>query len=154
MTINTASGTKIYIGGTDEATELADFEADSYVEIGEVEDGGEFGDESEQINFTSLGDGRVRKLKGPRDAGSQNIVVGDDMTDEGQQAMDAAEQTPFDYNFKVEPNDAATLGGTNSVHYFRGKVMSRRRNIGNASNVLRKTYVVGINSAIIEVEPT
>lgn len=156
MTVNTASGAKLYIGGTNSNRDsvLADYVADSYIEVGEIEDLGEFGDESERITFTALSDGRVRKFKGPRDAGEMPIVVGDDPTDEGQVAMEAAEASPLDYNFKVELNDALTIGGTDSVHYFIGKVFSKRRNVGNASNVVRRNFAVGINSAITAVDPT
>lgn len=156
MTIGTGSGTRLYIGGVnnDRESDLADYVADSYVEIGEVEDGGEFGDESDVITFTSLADGRTRKLKGPRDAGTMTVVVGDDMTDEGQQALVAAEAEPHDYNFKVVLDDAVTLGGTGSVHYFTGKVMSKRRTGIQASSVRRRQFAIGINSAITEVEPT
>ena len=155
MSINGASGSKLFIGGVNVSLtqDRAEYEADSYIEVGELEDLGEFGDESETINFTSLADGRTRKLKGPRDAGTMPVVVGDDMTDEGQTAMEAAEGTPFDYNFYVELNDAVTLGGNPSKHYFAGKVMTKRRNVGNASNVVRRSFAVGINSAIIPTEP-
>lgn len=156
MTIKSASGSKLYIGGvaTSLNQTLADYQEDSYVSVGELEDIGEFGDESESINFTSLNDGRVRKLKGPRDAGTMPVTVGDDTTDEGQTAMEAAEATSFDYNFYVELPDAITLGGDNSRHYFAGKVMSKRRNVGNATNVIRRSFTVGINSAIISTDPT
>lgn len=167
--INAASGAKLFIGSTsipvfandfdpndigDIAAVLAEFEADSYIEVGEVEDMGEFGDESETITFVSMANSRTRKLKGPRDAGTQTIVVGDDMTDEGQIALKAAEQTKFDYNIKLVLNDAITLGGNGSIHYYYGKIMSRRRNIGNASNVVRRNFVIGVNSFPIEVDPT
>lgn len=156
MTVNTASGAKLYIGGQTTSRELvlADYVAESFIEVGEVEDLGEFGDEAEQITFTSLADGRVRKFKGPRDAGSITVVVGDDPTDEGQVAMEAAEGQPQDYIFKIVLNDALSLGGEDSNHYFVGKVMSKRRNVGNASNVVRRTFNVGINSAITSTDPT
>lgn len=156
MSINAASGSKLFIGGVAVSTTqvLADYTEDSYTEVGELEDLGEFGDESETIPFTSLGDGRVRKLKGPRDAGTMEITVGDDMTDEGQTAMEAAEGQTFDYNFYVELSDAVTLSGENSKHYFVGKVMSKRRNVGNASNVVRRNFSIGINSAIISTDPS
>lgn len=154
MTVNTASGATLWIGTTQSAAVQADFEADSFIEVGEVEDGGEFGDESESITFTSLQDGRVRKFKGPRDAGTMTIVCGDDPSDEGQDAMVAAEATIFDYNFKLQLNDALTLGGEGSIYYFRAKVMSKRVNVGNVSNVVRRTFNLGINSAIIEINPT
>lgn len=155
MTVNTASGAKLYIGSanSDRNTALLDYQADSYVEVGEIEDLGEFGDDSARIDFTALSDGRTRKFKGPRDAGEMNIVVGDDPTDEGQVALEAAEAQPLDYNFKVELNDALTIGGNNSTHYFIGKVFSKRRNVGNASNVVRRNFTIGVNSAITSTDP-
>jgi hypothetical protein len=154
--VNPAGGTKIFIGGPNQNrdTQLADYEADSYVEIGEVEDGGEFGDQSDPIEFVALADSRKRKFKGPRDAGTQTIVVGDDPTDEGQIALEAAEAQNLNYNFMVELNDKLTLGGENSKHFFIGQVMSKRRNIGNATSVVKRTFAVGINSAITDTDPT
>jgi hypothetical protein len=154
--VNTSGGTKIFIGGpnSNRASVLADYQADSYVEIGEIEDGGEFGDQSDSIEFVALADGRKRKFKGPRDAGTQTIVVGDDPTDEGQAALEEAEGQNLNYNFKVELNDKLTLGGENSTHFFIGQVMSKRRNIGNASSVVKRTFAVGINSAITDTDPS
>lgn len=156
MSVNTASGVKISIGAanSDRNTLLAVYTADTYVAIGEVEDLGEFGDTSATINFTALSDGRVRKFKGPRDAGVLNVVVGDDIGDVGQIAMEAAEATHFDYNFKVELNDALTLAGNNSTHYFIGKVMSKKRTVGNASAIVKRTFMVDVNSKITDTVPT
>jgi hypothetical protein len=156
MTVNTASGARLFIGtaNSNRNTALVDYQADSYIEVGEVEDLGEFGDESDRINFTALSDGRTRKFKGPRDAGEMPIVVGDDPTDEGQIALEAAEASPLDFNFYVELNDAITLGGQNSKHYFIGKVFSKRRNVGNASNVVRRNFAIGLNSAVTDTDPT
>lgn len=166
MTINTASGAKLYIGSSDivdvpeeyddteKAALILAFEADSYIEVGEVEDLGEFGDQSEAVKFTSLSDARTRSLKGPRDAGDMAVVAGDDPNDDGQTAMEAAEGQPFDYNFKVVLNDAQSLTGTDSVHYFHGKVMGKRRNVGQANNVVRRTFTIGINSKIVMQNPT
>lgn len=153
MSINAAAGSKLYIGGTTAAANLTAFEALTWTAVGEIEDLGEFGDQSEAISFTSLNDSRVRKLKGPRDAGTMNLTVGDDMSDAGQTALEAAEASHLDYNFKVELNDAVTIGGENSKHYFRGKVMSKRRNVGNATNVVRRSFTIGINTAIISSDP-
>lgn len=156
MSIFASSGAKLYIGSqnSDPDTVLGTYQADSYVEVGEVENLGDFGDESAEVSFTSLSDGRVRKLKGPRDAGTMTIVVGDDMTDEGQAAMEAAEASPLDYNFKVVLNNAITVGGNGSEHYFIGKVMSKRRSVGSATDVTRRNFSVGINSPIVEQDPT
>lgn len=154
MTINTAGGVRVFIGTTAPAESIAEFEQDSYIEVGEVEDAGEVGDEAEQITFTALKDGRVRKLKGPRDAGTMAIVCGADTSDEGQNALIAAEATPLNFNFMVILNDQLTLNGDPTRIYFRGLVMSKRRNIGNVSNVVRYTFNVGVNTELYEVPAT
>lgn len=163
MAVNTAAGTRLYIGTTGipanisdltEQQALAEFVADSYVEVGEVENLGEYGDESEDVTFASLGDSRTRHFKGTRDAGTAAIVVGADITDQGQLALEAAEASHLDFNFKVVNNDALTLGGSGSIDYFYGKVMSKRKNVGDVNNVVRKNFSVGINSAIYTEDAT
>ncbi len=156
MTINAATGAKLFIGGTQtkKTPTLLDYEEDSYVEVGEIETLGNFGDKSAAINFTSLADSRVRKIKGPRDAGNMAITVGDDATDEGQVAMVAAEASKFDFNFKVVLNDNITQGGDGSVSYFYGKVMSKEKAVGTASNVIKRNFTVDINSEILEIDPS
>jgi hypothetical protein len=154
MTISAASGSRLFIGTTTSAENLSQFLSDSYQEVGEVEDLGEFGDESEAVTFASLQDSRVRKLKGTRDAGTIAVVCGADDTDAGQDDMVAAEASSLDFNFKILLNDQLTLGGTPSEHYFRGKVMSKRLGVGSANNVVRRTFNVGINSEILEIPAT
>jgi hypothetical protein len=154
MGVDTAAGSRLYLGTTQAASTQQDFESDSYVEVGEVEDLGEFGDESEEVTFTALGDRRVRKFKGPRNAGTMAVVCGHDSSDDGQAAMKAAEATDFDYNVKVVLNDALTLNGSPTTIYFRGKVMSKKRNVGNVSNVVRHNFNVAINSDLIEIGAT
>lgn len=151
MTISSAAGAKVFIGTTVLATTESAFAADTYVEIKEVEDLGELGDESEAITFASLGDARVRKLKGARDAGTLVLVVGRDPLDPGQIALKAAEKTGFEHNIKIIADDAPDADHTNSVYYFRGLVMSARDNYGQQNNVVRTTFNIGINSAILEV---
>jgi hypothetical protein len=151
--ISGASGARFFIGGTAPTSTLVAFQALTWVEVGEVENLGEFGDESGAINFTGLKDGRTRTRKGPRDAGSMSVVVGDDMLDVGQAAMEAAEASPLDYNFKVVLNDAVTVGGSPSEHYYRGLVMSKRRNVGDASNIVRRTFAVKVNTDILSTDP-
>lgn len=154
MTVNTAAGARLFIGPATFTATLVGFQALTWVEVGEVEDLGQFGDESSAVTFTALKDKRTRKLKGPRDAGTMTVTCGDDPNDVGQVAMAAAEQSPLDYAIKVVLNDAITSGGNPSEHYFMGKVMSRRKNAGNVSNVVKDAFNVAINSLILETQPT
>lgn len=157
MTINTAAGAKLFIGSaTTNATDtLPEFQADTYAQIGEVEDLGQIGDSSEEVRFASLNDGRYRKLPGVRDAGTLPCVAGNDPTDPGQLALiNAFDNNSLEYNFYIELNDKLTLSGENTKLYFRGRVMSKQLNIGTVNNVVRRTFNVGVNSAVLEDQAT
>lgn len=160
MTVATAAGSKIYIassgGAPDPGTPANQtaYEALTYTEIGEVEDLGEFGDEAGQATFTALGDRRVRKFKTTFDGGEISIVCGSDPADTGQTYLSEALAEDFDYPFKITLNDEITVGGTPTTLYCYGRVMSKRRNVGNVENVVRQSFTVGVNSAFIEVAAT
>lgn len=149
--INTAAGAKISIGPTTAADTAVEYAALTYVEIGEVENLGEFGDQSNDVTFTSLKDSRVRHLKGARDAGVLALVVGRDAKDLGQVALKAAEKTKHAYAFKIEAADAEDGNDPNSIYYFHALVQSARDNFGEADNVVRTTFNLGIATGIIEV---
>ncbi|KMO15774.1 phage tail tube protein [Methylobacterium indicum] len=151
--IVTASGAKIFIGPavTSSTDTTAEFAALTWTEIGLVENLGEFGDESSAVNFTALGDGRVRKAKGARDAGMLSLTVAHDPTDAGQAALEAAEATNNKFAFKVVYPDRPVPTGTDGIDYFRALVMSKRKNVGSNDNVIRRTYSLGIDSQIFSV---
>jgi hypothetical protein len=165
MAISTSARNKLFIGSTatpdfrtlSSAAVItlyeADFAASGAVEIGEIEEIGGFGDEFNPVNFTALGDARVRKLKGSADAGTLALTVAFDSGDAGQQALTLAKQdtSQADYNFMVMLNDAETSTGTPSVFYFSGKVMSRRIEITQADNIVRASVAIGINTPVFEV---
>jgi hypothetical protein len=152
--VNTAGGVDIAIGTTVVCTTLAQYEADTYVSIGEVEDGGQVGDEAASVPFTSLANSRTQKYKGPYDAGTMAVVCGSVTNDPGQIALTEAVATKFNYNFCVTLADPVTLTGEPTTLYFSAQVMSERRNIGTASNIIKRTFNLGINTAITEVAPT
>lgn len=154
MSVNQSAGARIWIGSSDEADAIAEFAADSWTEINEVENMGEFGDESSAVTFAALKDARVKKFKGTRDAGTMALVCGDSPVDPGQRMLEVVEKTKFDYNFKVQLNDALTVGGAGSIHYFRGKVMSARRSVADVNGVVKLNVNIGINSEILSVDPT
>lgn len=154
MTISTATGCKIYIGTNLAAEGLSQYLSDTFIEVGEVEDLGEFGDNAEDVTFASLSDSRMRHLKGVKDAGVISVVCGADVSDAGQDAMIVAEASVLDFNFKIVLNDQLTISGSPSEHFFRGKVMSKRLGVGQANNIVRRTFNVGINTAITEVPAT
>lgn len=113
MTIFTTAGSKLFIGGqrAQKSTDfvVADFTSETWVEIADIEGLGSAGDTSEGVKFTAISDARVRNLKGPRDAGTMEVVAGLNAVDPGQIAVVAAEKTAYDYAFKIEMPDAPPL---------------------------------------------
>lgn len=151
--INTSLGARFYISNAsvlDTVDTVAEFEALTWVEVDPVENLGDFGDEAAAVTFSALKDGRVRKLKGARDAGTLAVVVGHNPSQTGQTQMITAEGTKFNYGFKVEVPDAPSELYSNSVFYFRGKVMSKRMNVGANGDVVKRTFNVGVDSQIYE----
>lgn len=157
MPVTTASGTKIFIGpttavtGATDAAILTAYKAlAGWQEIKEVDSLGEFGDEASDVTFTSLSDGRVRHMKGARDAGVLSLVVGRDPLDVGQKAARAAEKTKFAYAFKVIAEDEPDEDGTPTTFFFHALVQSARENFGEADNVVKTTFNLGITTAMFE----
>jgi hypothetical protein len=158
--INKTAGARFYIGPTlvpstvnamDDAAALAYFEAiitGDWTEVEEIENFGDLGDSAQAINFTAVKDGRVRKLKGPKDAGTMQIVVAVDELDEGQVALVAAEKTDFNYAFKIVYADERDEGYSPTTDYFGGLVMSRAKTIGGASDVTKRTFMIGVNTSV------
>lgn len=149
MGIQTAAGVKFYIGPQDNsASDTTAYGLLSYTEVADVVNIPEFGDTFNEINFTALGDSRVRKFKGSVNGGSLAIELGLNLTDAGQAAVEAARDVTSaasnEYAFKIELNDS---GGVNpTTIYFRGLVFSYTKNIGEVESVVSSTVTIGINT--------
>lgn len=152
MALSDGLGTKIFIGPVATSDDTSTYAAlTPWVEIGEVESIGEFGDAASAINFTSLSSARVRKRKGARDAGDVSVVCANIPDDPGQLAAIAAEGTKYRYAFKVVAADAESEDFTDSEFYFGALVMSKRLNVGASNAVNKRTINLAIDTDIHEV---
>lgn len=154
--LNTAADCRLYLGGKTGAATETEYKADTYVDVGEIEDLGEFGDTFNAVNFTSLRGGRVRKYKGTADAGDMTLVVGLDNGDAGQKAVAIAhkDRSKGNYNIKVVLNDgdaAASPPVLPTTFYFGAKVMNNKVAAGAADNVVRRNVTLGISTDILEI---
>lgn len=155
MAFKTGTGSDIAIGTTLATTNgtQAEYEADTYTVIGDIETIGPFGDERSNVGFASLTDGRRQKARGIADAGDQIITYAHKTGDAGQLALLAAfavtSQSADEFNFRVRFNDAVTVNKT--TRYYRARVMSQRvREIGN-DGVIIVEAMLAINTAVLEV---
>jgi hypothetical protein len=155
--IFTATGSKVYIAPSQTTTpaNAAAYAALTWTEVKFLESIGEYGDSSSIITAAVIGDGRMRKAKGARDAGEMQLVMFMQApTDPGQQAMIAAEGTYNIYPIKVELPNKLTAGGTNELNYMMALVTSKRKNVGGNDNVVRDTFNLAVNSAITITDAT
>jgi hypothetical protein len=153
MGISATAKSKLSIGtvpGEEDDFDVATFAADTYKQVKNVENMGEFGSEAEVIVGKFIDQSYARKLKGTRDNGSMTIVVGHDASDEGQIALKAAEKTEFVYRFKVELNDKPE-GGTNTIYYFAALVASAKSTLDEADNIVKTTFILAITGEVLEV---
>jgi hypothetical protein len=148
------NGAKIYIGAalSMKSTDFiaADFTSQTWKEIGETESLGSVGDSAEIISVKSIGQQRVRKVKGSRDAGTMEVVCSIDPADAGQIAVIAAEKTIDDYAFRVVLNDAPA-GGTASERMFIAKVVSAKEQFDGADAVMKLNISLAVNSNIVRI---
>lgn len=157
MAVNTSLGIRIYIGTKTAATNASEYEADSYTEIGEVENHGEFGDSFNPVTFTDLKSGRARGFKGTVDGGNFDLTVGLDKGDTGQAALLTAknDKGPDDYNIKVEMtdgDDSVSPVVENTTIYFPAKVMSYRYQGNSADGIPRVLISLYVNGDLVEVD--
>lgn len=138
MAWNTSSGCTISIGTQAAASNLTEFEADTYTEIGEINNIGDFGKQFETVTATPLSTNGVLKRKGTFDLGDMSIEVLLDSDDSGQSNVETArDDTSADaFNFKVELNDQPS-GGTNpTTYYFKAFVTQWQVSIGGANSAV------------------
>lgn len=148
------AGSKVYIGGIAEIKYtdfvLADFDGETWVEVGGIDNIGTFGDRTEPVSDALIGCDREFTLKGIRSAGMLDLIGAINYADAGQIALIAAEKTDFDYAFKIVFKDAPS-GGTPSERYFIAKVMSASEQLDGANNVMKFNSSLAVNSNFVRV---
>lgn len=158
MTIKTGTGCTIAIGtvlATPNGTQ-AEYEADSYVSVGNVESIGEFGDVRSSVEFAALSDGRTQKARGIANAGDSVVTYAHSTADSGQDAIktayEATSQSSDEFNFRVLLNDQIATNPTK--FYFRARILGRRVQEVKNDGVVMVQATLAINTAIREVAAT
>lgn len=151
--ISTSAGTKVSIGTSTRKTDATTYAADTWTVIDNITDAGEFGSEAEIVVVKMVNQTYTKKLKGSRDNGTVEFIVARDSSDAGYQALVAAEQTGFAFNFKFELADKPASGASpkNSIMYFAAIVASRKNSLKGADDVVTTTFSLAISGEILEV---
>jgi hypothetical protein len=159
MSITTVKNTSVYVsnetspvGSSQENLVLTDYTTGlTWVQVGNLEGIGEFGDEATVTKFETITSGRVVKLKGIADAGKLDLSCAFDTTDVGQIQLRLSATEALQRSYKVVVNDKLTVGGTGTTFYFRGLCMSARTKLGKASDVILQDFSIEVNTAVLEV---
>lgn len=156
MSLYPVAGCKIYIGGAlaDKSVDFAaaDFTSQTWVLINGWQQMGAFGDTSQIITSSLIGEGRDKKLKGTRNGGQMSNVFSIIPTDPGQIALIAAEKSQSNFAFKVELNDKPTgTDPTASQRLFIALVNTAQETGGEANTVRNLNATLEINSNIVPV---
>jgi hypothetical protein len=111
----------------------------SWTTIGEVENFGEHGVQAQVLTFTNVGDAIVQKLKGSKDYGTMNLVLGNVESNTGQVLLATASESQNRYSARI----IYPLGDgevSPSTHYLDVLVVSRNFQDGDV-NAIRKIAV-------------
>lgn len=154
--VKTGTGAKLAIGtvlATPNGTK-AEYEADSYINIGDLAEVPEFGDERAAVKFTALSDGRTRTARGVADAGEMEITYAHLTGDAGQDALKAAfaatSQNADEFNFRLQFADQISTSPT--TLYFRARVLSAPRYKGlTPDGVVLIGAKLAVNTTVLEV---
>jgi hypothetical protein len=154
--LRTPSGTKLYIGPSQASppANAAAYAGLAWTEVGMLRSAPSYGDSASIVSGAVIGDGRMRKAKGARDAGDTEIVVYPDPDDDGQAALVAAEGTNNYYAIKVVNPDRLNATGTDGIDYFMALITSKKGSGGENDTIVTRTFGCAVTSAITEVAPT
>lgn len=154
MAVAGTLGARLYISDTPltdiegSADAIGDFSGLTYDnEIGLIESVGEFGRVFDMVNFQAIKDGRMYKLKGGFNDGQMQMVVGQDLTDDGQAALkgfaEASDQNTYPIKITLTGADASF-----DTIYMGGKIMSFRTTLGAVNAVIKAAVTIEVNTPI------
>lgn len=147
----TASKTKLSVGGTTACDTVSEYDALTWVAVSDVTNYGEFGPQYQEITYTPIETGVVKRLKGALDNGNLQLELARNPDDAGQADLIEALASYDNINVKVELNDKPTGAGAKPTRFFFPcKVMAYRPVIGDGNRVVGATVQLGIDGDVLE----
>lgn len=125
----------------------------AWTTVGEVENYGEHGMQAQVLTFTAVADAIVQKLKGSKDYGTMNLVLGNVPSDAGQTLLAAASESQNRYSARI----TYPLGDgevTPEIHYLDALVVTRNFTDGDANAIRKVACGLAICKKPIEVAAT
>jgi len=154
-----AKGTKVFIASETllPATyDVAGYDELTWLEVGMIEDVGEFGPDASIGSFTPISTGIACKFMGTTDNGEITLSIAKTTTDSGLAALIARQGNPDSVAMKIQ---LSAVGTTTSGHtkpakyqryFFPGLVRSAKVTVGAGDDVVKIMSALVINGAIVE----
>jgi predicted chitinase len=143
MSVGPSAGTLIAISATNPGAYTAagyNAIASTFVNIGEIVNGGEFGREDSLVTHNPLATRGTQKFKGSFNEGAQQLQLALDTDDAGQILAKTASLATTDYSFRVTmPNG--------DKYFYRGKVMSWKVGVNGVDDMTSATMNVEITTS-------
>lgn len=134
-----AAGTTVAIASGAPATyDAAGFAAQTFLNIGKIKTGPEFGKTFEVISNNYLSQRGTEKRKGTWNGGQLSLEVDSNQDDTGQALAETAVDDDADYSFRVTLQDG-------TVYYLRGLVVSFPLMTGSPNDMVRYMLTVELN---------
>lgn len=124
-----------------------------FTAIGKVENYGNHGVKATMTSFTPVDTGVTEKVKGSKDYGSMNLVLGDVPGDAGQIIIASAAESKSHYSVKI----AYALGDgevTGEIHYLDVLVMSYENQDGAVNDTRKRNVEFAICKKPVVVDAT
>lgn len=140
MALGTVAGTKIGISAVLPATfDVAGYGALTFINIGNIDDGGEHGREYAEVTFNPIDTRSTRKFKGSFNEGNKTLSIGYNSGDAGMVVLKTALNDDENYAFEVEYPDG-------DIDYFVAKVMSVVKATGGVDTIRMASVTLGIDT--------
>lgn len=141
MALGTVAGTKVGISAVLPATyNVAGYGALTFVNIGNIEDGGEHGREYAEVTFNPIDTRGTQKFKGSFNEGSKTLSIGYNSDDAGMIVLKTALDDDADYAFEVEYPDG-------DIDYFIAKVMTLTKATGGVDSIRMASVTLAITTS-------
>ena len=141
MALGTVAGTKVGISAVLPATyNVAGYGALTFVNIGNIEDGGEHGREYAEVTFNPIDTRGTQKFKGSFNEGSKTLSSGYNSDDAGMIVLKTALDDDADYAFEVEYPDG-------DIDYFIAKVMTLTKATGGVDSIRMASVTLAITTS-------
>lgn len=140
MALGTVAGTTIGISASIPATfDEAGYEALTFTNIGNIEDGGEHGREYAEVTFNPIDTRGTRKYKGSFNEGTKTLSVAYNSDDGGMALLKTALASDADFSFEVAYPDG-------DIDWFQAKVMSLKKATGGVDSMRMATINLSITT--------